>query len=142
MFTGRTDAEAEAPIPWPPDEKSWLIVKDPDSGKIRAGEGGDRWLDCTIDSMDMSLSNLWETVKDREAWHTGVHGVSKSCTWLSDWTATTKSNWIHHQLTYIIRNKRQFFQTARKFYEKEILIYTKKYRTLNGNQYIKYFPFI
>ena len=61
MLTGRTDAEAEAPIPWPPDEKSWLIVKDPDSGKIRAGEGGDRWLDCIIDSMDMSLSNLGDS---------------------------------------------------------------------------------
>ena len=37
-----------------------------------------RWLDAITDSMDMSLSNLWEMVKDREAWHTAVHGVTKN----------------------------------------------------------------
>ena len=48
-----------------------------------------KWLDGVSDSMDMSLSKLRETVKDREAWHTAVHGVAKSETWLSNW-ATTK----------------------------------------------------
>ena len=48
-----------------------------------------RWLDGVIDSMDMSLSKLWLIVKDREAWRTAVHGVTKSQTGLSDRITTT-----------------------------------------------------
>ena len=82
--------ESEAPILWPPDEKSWLIEKTLMLGKIeggrRRGRQRMRWLDDIADSMDMSLSKLQEMVKDREAWRAVALGGAKSQTRLSDWT--------------------------------------------------------
>ena len=87
IFIGKTGAEAEAPILWPPDVKSCLTGKDWCRRRRRWQRV--RWWDGITDSVDMSLNKFQEIVKDKEAWHAAVHRVTKSQAWLSNWTTPT-----------------------------------------------------
>ena len=99
VFIGRTDVEAATPILWPPHAKSWLIGKDPNTGKDWGQEekgmtenemvGWNHWLD--------GHGCGW--TPGGEAWRAAVHGVANSRTWLSDWTESLKNN---ENITYQI----------------------------------------
>ena len=109
IFIRRTDAEAETPILWLPDAKSWLIGKDPDAGKDwrqkerRVAEDEMIGWHHRLNGHELGQA---PGDRDREAWHIAVHGVTKSWTQLSDSTRTTTNGHATfylpvHQLMHI-----------------------------------------
>ena len=91
---------------WRPDSLQKTLMLWKTEGRRRRGQQRMGWLDGITDSMDVSLSQLWEMVKGRETWHGTVHGVAKSWTWLSDWTPTNLfKRWLGKDFRYTYSKK-------------------------------------
>ena len=95
IFIGRTGAEAPTlwPLMWRADSLEKTLMLGKIEGRRRRGWQRTKWLDGIINSTDMSLSQLRETTKHRDASCAAVHEVAKSWTQLSNWTSTTTASW-------------------------------------------------
>ena len=96
VFIGRTDVDVETPILWPPDEKNWLIEKDPDAGKDWRQEEKGTTEDETVGWHHWLNGHEFEQTPgdDAGAWRASVHGVTKNWTQLSNWTTTKYPEWL------------------------------------------------
>ena len=104
IFIGRTDAEAEVLILWPPDVKIWLIRKEPDAGKNwnrrRRGRQRMRWLDGITNSVDMNLSKLRDIVKNRTTTKKPLSNMDTISVFIFVLFCLSSSSFIHIWLTY------------------------------------------
>ena len=102
---GRIDAEAEAPILWPPDVKSdsleKILMLGRIEGRMRRGRQRMRWSDGITDSMDVNLNELRETVENRESWSAAAHGLTKrhdlgTEQWTTNQNTVLQPRWLKH----------------------------------------------
>ena len=106
IFIGRTDAEAETPILWPPDMKNWLIGKDLDAGndwkQEEKGQQRSKWLDGISDSMDMSLHNpgSWQWTESCSPWSCKESDTTEQLNWTETLGFRTK-RWILIKIIHI-----------------------------------------